>query len=174
MGEKIKNLLKKDKKLLVIFVLAVIGIIFLLISEIIPDEEKSEDIKEFYTSEKYAQTVEEKLSSLISSIEGAGKTEVMVTLDTSEENVYAKQVKSDKENNDNKNSAKYEYEYIIIKSDSSGEEGMLLKVIEPDIRGVAIVCDGGDNPTVRENIISAVSAVLDIKTNNISICKRKS
>ena len=50
---------------------------------------------------------------------------------------------------------------------------MLLKVIEPNIRGVAIVCDGGENAAVRENIINAVSAVLDIKTNKISVSKKQ-
>ena len=98
----------------------------------------------------------------------------MVTVETGEENVFAKEVKSDEETNENRASSNYEYEYVVIKSGSSAENGMLLKVIEPEIRGVAIVCDGGENAKVRENIINTVSAVLDIKTNKISVCKKNS
>ncbi len=170
--EKIKDIFKKDKKLLIILILAIVGILFLVLSEIVPEKENEDsDIKNL-TTDEYAVMIEDKLSFLISSIEGAGETVVMVTVDTGEENVYAKEVKTDEETNDDKTSSKYEYEYIVIKSGSSSENGMLLKVIEPNIRGVAVVCDGGDNAAVRENIINTVSAVLDIKTNKISVCKR--
>ncbi len=175
MGEgigKIRDILKKDKKLFVVLILAVAGIIFLVISELkISDKTEVKESVGITTTE-YAEMIEEKLTFLISSIDGAGETVVMVTVETGEENIYAKQAKSDEENNENKASTSYEYEYIVIKTASSSENGMLLKVVEPSIRGVAVVCDGGENAAVRENIINTVSAVLDIKTNKISVCKR--
>lgn len=170
---KIKDIFKRDKKLLIIFILAVSGIVLLLFSEVFDDEKIKNDKDVVMTNENYADMIENKLAEIISSVDGAGRTEVMVTIETGEENVYARQVKTDEEKNENKNSTNYEYEYIVIKSGSSTENGMLLKVIEPNIRGVAIVCDGGDNAAIRENIINIVSAVLDIKTNKISVCKRK-
>lgn len=172
--EKIKDIFKKDKKLLIILILAIVGILLLLVSELIPDTKSEISKEDSQTMSEYAESMENKLKKIISSIEGAGNTDVMVTVDTSEENVFAKEIKTDEESNENKKSTKYEYEYIVIKSGSNGESGMLLKVIEPNIRGVAIVCDGGDNPAVKEDIINTVSAVLDIKTNKISVCKRKS
>lgn len=176
MGEKIgkiKNLLMKDKKIFVLFVLAVIAIAFLAISEFAENDKNKTDGEVSVSTEEYAERIEEKLTYLISSVEGAGETVVMVTLDAGEENVYAKEIKTDEEVNGDKESNNYEYEYIVIKNGSSSESGLLLKVIEPDIRGVAVVCDGGDNASVRENIINTVSAVLDIKTNKISVCKRQ-
>lgn len=170
---KIKDIFKRDKKLLIIFILAVSGIVLLLFSEVFDDEKIKNDKDVVMTNENYADMIENKLAEIISSVDGAGRTEVMVTIETGEENVYARQVKTDEEKSENKNSTNYEYEYIVIKSGSSTENGMLLKVIEPNIRGVAIVCDGGDNAAIRENIINIVSAVLDIKTNKISVCKRK-
>lgn len=172
--EKIKDILMKDKKLLIILVLAIAGIVFLVLSEFISFDEAETHKKISATTEDYAEMIEMKLSNIVSSIEGAGEAVVMVTVETGEENVYAKEVKSNEENNENKASSSYEYEYIVIKSGTSSENGMLLKVIEPSIRGVAIVCDGGDNAAVRENILNTVSAVLDIKTNKISVCKKKS
>lgn len=171
--EKVKDILKNDKKLLIVFILAIVGVILLIISEFV---NKEKDITESVPSDsyEYTQMIEQKLVNLISSIDGAGTADVMVTLETGEENVYARQIKSDEEKNESKDSAQYEYEYIVIKSGASQEGGMLLKVVQPDIRGVAIVCEGGDNAAVRENIINTVSAVLDINTNKISVCKRKS
>lgn len=171
---KIKDIFKRDKKLFFIFVIAVVGIILLMCSELIDGNVEEKDNEVLHSNEDYATMIEGKLSEIVSSVDGAGKAEVMVTIETGEENVFARQVKTDEEKNDNKTSSNYEYEYIVIKSGSSTENGMLLKVIEPNIRGVAIVCDGGDNAAVRENIINIVSAVLDIKTNKISVCKRKS
>lgn len=171
---KIKDIFKCDKKLFFIFVIAIVGIILLLFSELTDGGVEEKDSEVLHSNEDYAAMIEGKLSEIVSSVDGAGKAEVMVTIETGEENVFARQVKTDEEKNDNKTSSNYEYEYIVIKSGSSTENGMLLKVIEPNIRGVAIVCDGGDNAAVRENIINIVSAVLDIKTNKISVCKRKS
>ncbi|MBP3329417.1 MAG: hypothetical protein J6L89_01155 [Clostridia bacterium] len=169
---KLKDILKKDRKMSVILIVAVVGILLLLASELFAQKSETKTDEKASVTEDYALTIEKKLSEIISSIEGAGKTSVMVTIDASEENVYAKQIKTDEEESDGKLSSNYEYEYIVIKSGTSSENGMLLKVIEPEIRGVAVVCDGGDNAAVRENIINTVSAVLDIKTNKISVCKR--
>lgn len=171
---KIKDIFKRDKKLFLIFILAVIGIVLLLLSEFFDNNSIGKEKESVPSGNDYVTMIENKLSEIVSSVDGAGKVDVMVTIETGEENVYARQVKTDEEKNDNKSSSDYEYEYIVIKTGSSTESGMLLKVIEPNIRGVAIVCDGGDNAAVRENIINIVSAVLDIKTNKISVCKRKS
>lgn len=171
--EKIKDFLKKDKKLAFMLLLAIVGVILLVCSEFI-SKEKSEELKNnIVNTREYAENIEEKLVEIISAIDGAGSVSVMVTIETGEENVYAKQVKSDEQSDSEKTVSQYEYEYIVVKSGSSSENGMLLKVIEPNIRGVAVVCDGGDNASVRENIINTVSAVLNIKTNKISVCKKK-
>ncbi len=172
--EKIKELILKDKKLAFMLVLAIIGAVLLVGSEFIGKEKTEQKVGVSVDTYEYAEAMEKKLAEIISAIDGAGSVSVMVTVETGEENVYAKQVKSDEQSDDNKTMSQYEYEYIIVKSGTSSENGMLLKVIEPNIRGVAIVCDGGDNASVRENIINTVSAVLNIKTNKISVCKKKS
>lgn len=172
--EKIKNILMKDKKLLALVALSLLAIVFLVIGEVTETDIDKNEAVGSESTEEYAERIEEKLTRLISSVDGAGEAVVMITLDAGEENIYAREIKTDEESDGDKNSNKYEYEYIVIKNGASTEGGMLLKVIEPDIRGVAIVCDGGDNAAVRENIINTVSAVLDIKSNKISVCKKKS
>ncbi|HCT17417.1 MAG TPA: hypothetical protein DIW36_08620 [Ruminococcaceae bacterium] len=167
--QKILEKIKRDKRIAAIVCIGLVGIILLTLSELMPQKsdvkqsEKSENTTDIRDS--YEEDIEKRLTSIVSSINGAGRTEVMVTLASGDENVYAVKEKS--------SDGSKEREYIVIDSDKN-ESGLLLKVIEPEIRGVAIVCEGADSAKVRQEIISSVSAVLGISTNRISIAKIKS
>lgn len=161
--------IKKDKKSLVIFIsgLLIISVIFL--SEFI-FADKNNNENNFSNDEisqyEYCEYLEEKLAKLVCSIDGAGKTIVMITLDETTEYIYA-------ENSNEQidaNNSNYENEYVIIQVEND-DSGLLIKTIEPKIRGVAIVCEGGDNPVVQQQIYSIVSSVLNLNTSKISIAK---
>lgn len=167
--QKILEKIKRDKRIAIIVCIGLVGIILLTLSELMPQKsdakqnEKSENVTDIRDS--YEENIEKRLTSIVSSIDGAGRTEVMVTLASGDENVYAVKEKS--------SDGSKEREYIVIDSDKN-ESGLLLKVIEPEIRGVAIVCEGANSAKIRQEIISSVSAVLGISTNRISIAKIKS
>lgn len=167
--QKILEKIKRDKRIAIIVCIGLVGIILLTLSELMPQKsdakqnEKSENVTDIRDS--YEENIEKRLTSIVSSIDGAGRTDVMVTLASGDENVYAVKEKS--------SDGSKEREYIVIDSDKN-ESGLLLKVIEPEIRGVAIVCEGADSAKIRQEIISSVSAVLGISTNRISIAKIKS
>lgn len=108
----------------------------------------------------YINDTQNQLCELISSIEGAGKTKVFLTLESSEEKIYASDINGDKT------------EYVVIK-ENSDEGGMLLKIRKPVIRGVAVVCEGGDNPVVKVDIINAICSSLGVSSTRISIAKMK-
>ncbi len=175
--KEIKERIFKDKKTALIIILASVGILLVVLSEILPknDNKNNEKNNNFSSvnSENYTEKIEKKLTEIISSVQGAGNTKVMVTLDTGSENVYARKIDRKNEKTDSKEITDYEYEYIIVKSDSSSQNGMLLKVVEPNVRGVAVVCEGGDDAKVREQIAETVSAVLNVRKNKISISKMK-
>ncbi len=167
----ISEKLKLDKKIVIIALAGVMGIILLIISEMLPTEkEETAQVQPpqqtSYT--QYAENIEEKLQKLISSIQGAGKTQVMVTLESSDENVYATESKRV----DGENNSSYENSIIVVENDG-GEGGVLLKVIEPEIRGVAVVCDGGNSPQVKQSIIDTVTAVLGISSARVNIATMK-
>ncbi len=170
MKEAVKKSLekiKKDKRMAAIICVGLAGIILLTLSEIFPqrdEKEKENKAEASQISDTYEEDIERRLTSIISSINGAGNTRVMVTLASGDENVYAVKEKS--------NDSSLEREYIVIEN-GNDESGLLLKVIEPEVRGVAIVCDGANSASVRQEIVSTVSAVLGISTNRISIAKIK-
>ena len=53
-------------------------------------------------------------------------------------------------------------------------QGLLVKEIQPTVRGVVIVCEGGDDPAVQEQITDAVTTALNISTKRVSISKLSS
>ena len=152
-----------DKKRPLIIILAGVLIIFIIALPEISNgkEEKSKtDSSQNDILNNYIKDIEDKLTSIISSIDGAGEAKIMLTLDSSDENIYASDINGDKS------------EYVVIKKDSN-EGGMLLKTIKPKIRGVAIVCEGGDNPKVKIDITNAVCTSLGITSTRVSIAKMK-
>lgn len=167
--EKYIEKIKKDKKSLLILISGIIVIFIIFMSEFIftnKSEEKIDFVNEEDSQYEYCEYLEEKLTILISSIDGAGKSKVMVTLDETTEYVYAENLNEQYDiNNSN-----YENEYVIIQVEND-DKGLLIKTIEPKIRGVAIVCEGGDNPAVQQQIYSVVSSVLNLNTSKISIAK---
>jgi stage III sporulation protein AG len=163
---EIINRIKTDKKLFIIVLAGIVGVVLLVLSELLPeenkDEPKPEKISVASETHNYEAELENRLTELIESISGAGKTKVMLTVDCGDENVYATENKTD--------NGKNETEYVLVETDGN-DSGMLLKVWMPEIRGVAIVCQGADSAKVREEITGVVTAVLGISTNRVNIAK---
>jgi len=122
----------------------------------------------------YEEQLEKRLAEIIGAIAGAGETRVMLTLDCGSEPIYAVQGKtdskhtySDSSSEESLNAAK---EYVIIGS-GAGEQGLVLRMLEPRVRGVAVICRGGDDLIVRRAIVEAVTAVLGVGSNKVSVAK---
>lgn len=166
-GEMLKKL-KKDKKALLTVAVGVLGMLLVLLSEL-PFAGQTKPQNDTSTEGEYCtEELERKTEELISQIEGAGKVSVMLTYEATSETVWAKDTDSKKEGNENDD---IQEKYIIIDTDQ-GETGLEIKVIYPKIRGVAVVCSGGDDPVVNSRIKSLVSALFDIGSNRISIARR--
>ena len=150
----------------------ILGIVFIVISEFIPKSsykkaETGEQNKNSVSS--YEETLEKRLESIISSVDGAGRVQVMVTLDTSEQTQYAKDEKENSKSGDKSSEKSYEKKYVLTDDDG----GVVLKTTEPEVRGVIVVCDGGDNAAVKNGITSAVRAALSVDSNKITVLKMK-
>lgn len=161
--------IKTNKKTFICFIAGLLGILLIFASEAFGNSsKKSETSNKEYVS--YSNEMEEKLADIISKVEGAGKTKVFLTIEESEEYVYAQDISTDRKDNTQINDDK---KYVIVDG-NGGKDGLLIKTVNPKIRGVAIVCEGGDDPVVQQRIYSCVSASLGISTARISISKMTS
>lgn len=170
--KQLSEKLNLDKKSILVIIIGIVGVLLLVLSELIPSVTESEEAKSeneaFAVSySEYEKDVEDRLESIISEIDGAGSVRVMVTLDCSVESVYAQTEKSSTEE-----SGSYENEYVIIKN-NDGENGILLKTTQPQIRGVAVVCTGGNSQVVRQNVTNTITAVLGVSAARVSISAMK-
>lgn len=115
------------------------------------------------TEAEYTAQLEQKLQQMVSQIEGAGETAVMITLEGSRETIYAQSEKSGE-------GSSHESSPVLRKA-SSGEEALVEMTWEPEIRGVAVVCQGGADITVAARVTELVSVVLGVPSHRISIAK---
>ncbi len=154
----------------IVVILGLAGMLLILLSEIFSKGEEStgkENVK--LTADNYSEfsdDTEEKLKNTLEKIQGVGRTEVMITYGGTSEYVYAKEEKT---RNGEKDSSK-EDEYVLIGS-GGDKQALLRKILSPEIKGVAVVCEGGDSNIVKERIYSTVSALLGLKTDKIFVTK---
>ncbi len=168
---KIKEWLSeiKNKKALWIVLLGICGIVLIVLSELFQKSNaetyKSEENFQIDFSERETE-LENRLEEAVSKINGAGETDITVTYESTKEFFYAKN--SSETNGDTETES--EFEFVIIDG-ANGEEPIFIKADEAKIRGVLVVCEGGGNALVREKIIEAICALLDIPSNKVSVAE---
>ena len=180
--------LSKEKKeqALIIFLL---GVFFLIVVNPISNrssQTKKQDITEEISEQEtkntendaYIEMLENKLEQTIGGMEGAGKVLVMITLKDNGEKILDKNQVYENASEKSKEDGK-EAEQTNIKSDPETvlieEEGNTLPIIvqelSPDIEGVVVVCEGGDNSELALHIKEAVAALFSIDAHKIVVCK---
>ena len=185
---KIKFKEIKDKiissKLNIVVLLGLVGIILIFISGIFENNDikkqeiKISDIEE--SSEKYVKNMESKLESIISDMLGGTKVQVLVTLDSSAEYIYASETKTDvgvsedKESQRNEQNDSNEKSYVVMKDSDGNEAALVVCKMMPEIRGVVIVCESGQTDAVAAAVRLAVKSALNIDENKICIIGRHS
>lgn len=139
------------------------GLLLLAFSEWLPQKEKTqttEALQQSASQADYAAQLETRLRELISSVDGAGETRVMVTLQTGEQSVYA----TDKEataDGDTQTS------HVLLGSSSA----LIETVNTPQVLGVAVVCEGGADAAVQRRVTELVAALTGVGTNHITVAK---
>lgn len=110
--------------------------------------------------QSYASSLEEQLTDLISQMEGAGATRVMVTLATGEKTIYATDTETGAEGGAKE-------QHVLL--DDGTTPALVESVSAPQIQGVAVVCEGGGNVAVQSRITELVSVLTGVGTNHIAV-----
>lgn len=162
----------KSPKFLII--LGAIGILLIFLSSLgsNPKTEEIEKLPEI-SVEEYRENLEKDIKKIVKSITGSNKVTVVVTLESSISYQYADTVegatsdKTDKETTTSSSESKQGY--ITVKTKDGSEEALLITAKMPEVRGVAIVCEGGDNQVLSEKIQNTVTAALNITSKRVYI-----
>ena len=131
-------------------------------------------------SEQRRKKLEENLENIISEIQGAGKSKVLVTLENGAETVYATEERKNKEASEDKSSGEItrkkesddcEKKFITIKDSEGTEHALAVTEIEPKVKGVVIICPGGDDIVVKKRIVDATTTALNINSTRVCVTK---
>ncbi len=150
-----------------------VGVALLASSGLPEKEAETSGTESELTQEFDLSAFQQAVSESLSKIDGAGRVEVLLSLESGEESVYASDVnKSSQTASDGSSSSEtYQSAMSILSDGSYGESPVLLKSNYPTFRGAVVLCDGADSSTVRLEITQAVSALCGISSDHISISK---
>ncbi len=155
-----------EKRIKIAVLIGVCGMALIFLSSSFTTTKNEVKKSEAVDYTEYTKSLENELEGLLSSIEGAGKCRVMITLEGGAESVYAEdsEIKTEEKSNSSKN------EFVLIDGGDS-EEALLVREKLPRVQGVTVVCSGGDNTYVKEKITEAVCALFNISANRVSVSK---
>lgn len=162
--------MKRSGKLWIVILGAVIGLGLLVVGSFdLPlfqkkQSEQSAPVSEEAELQAYREGLSREIAQLCAGVRGVGKVQVVVTLSGGYEYVYARDVQS-KTGGD---STSAQESYVIVGSGSS-QAPVLLTRRQPSVAGVGIVCEGGADPAVQNELVALVSAAFGIGTNKIHV-----
>ena len=165
---------KDDKKRInLLLASGLAGMLLLCMSEWLPAGQSAQNAaqssQQSQTAAEYEQQLETRLAALIRAMDGAGETVVMVTLDCGEETTYAADTRTEKTSEDTRSSAASQRTHLL-----AGAQPVVQSVQAPQVRGVAVLCQGGGNAGTQRRITELVSALTGVGASHITVNKMQS
>ncbi len=184
-GEKLP---KKNQLLLILLA----GILLLVIVFPVPEQsgsspdQKTEDTEQVLSSDirdngDYEKYLEEKTARVLEDVEGVGEVTVMITLKSDGQKIIEKDQSSSSQSTDEEDSGGGTRSVEDQSSDKTSiyeqaadgtSTPYVSKELAPEVEGVVVIADGGDNAVVAQNITEAVQALFGVEAHKIKIMKR--
>ena len=147
---------EKNKKIKFEYVIIFIALIFVFI--LFLSSNNSSKVVNQKEIEDYVMSLEEKLSTHLSKIEGAGKVSVIISVKEG----LTTQIAVEKVVTTDSNGSKTEETPVLV----SGKP-IILTEIYPEISGVVIIAKGADDLKVKIALLSATQTYLDVTSDKI-------
>lgn len=131
--------------------------------------------------EEYEQYLEKRISRALEYVQGVGKAEVMITLKSSGQKVVEKDQQSSSQTTEEEDSSggtrsvrdnTADKTSIYEQSSDGSQSPYVSKELTPEIEGVIVIAQGGDNAVVVQNITEAIQALFGVEAHKIKIMKR--
>ena len=150
----------KNKNVLFALIGVILGVLLILFGTLKGDSDsepsKGDAVK--YSSEaleSYTSSLEAKIKALIEKIGGVSDVSVIVTIEGSQEKVYA----TEGANKD----------YVIVGDKNGSGNALQVMEISATVRGIAVVCDYGKDEVLRQKIIAMLASLFNIGVNRVSV-----
>jgi len=131
---------------------------------------KKQSVPEIHTEDADTKaSVEDKLSDILSKIQGVGRTEVMLTEAYGSETIY--QANEDRSESDTNQTIRQET--VILTDSQRGHQGLVKSVNPPVYLGAVVICQGADDSSVKLAVTNAVACVTGLGADRITVLKMK-
>ena len=171
------KILPKLKSSVLLAIAAVLLIVLVFMNKFTGKTEKTEKVSsDGLTSEEFITQTETKLKQALESIYGVGSCEVAVTLESSKEKIYAVEEKSNISSSvsgDKTQSSQDSQKSYLTVDGAKDESPIIIKELSPQIKGVAVICDGGGNNAIKNTVTEIVGKLLGISSDKIAIASKK-
>lgn len=166
MNSFLEKLRKRNKTDYIILIL--LGVLVMIIA--VPTKEKQEENASEKTEELTSQTTEDdykaklekQLENLIEKMNGAGKAKVMITFSDEGYTYLDKNLVTDE---------KKKEETTVVYDTGDGETPYVVRKERPQVEGVVVVAQGGDDPAVVTEISSAVMSLFHLEVHKVIVVK---
>jgi stage III sporulation protein AG len=133
-----------------------------------------------YDTNTYITEMENKLESILRKVSGIGEVEVMLTLKASQEKVPLKDNPSTQESlieddgeggSRTNNSVKREESTVLVTNEDGNSMPYILQELEPEIEGVVVIAEGGDDVNIKMDIMEAAEVLFDVPAHKVKVMK---
>ena len=143
-------------------VLLLVGLLLLVIAlptrqenENTITEENTQETDQSLQEQDWQTKMEERLVEVLEQVQGVGKAEVFLTCEGTQEKVVEKD----------------EAETVYERDSRGNQTPYVSAEIYPQVTGVLVVAQGGDDPVVIQNIQEAVQVLFQVEAHKIKVMK---
>ncbi len=174
--EKASEIFKKIKSIkhieIIVAVIA-LALVMLLFGSFGSNKNVSETVvKETTITEDVITVWENKLSNVLSKIDGVGNVSVMITAKSTVEKITANTTTTAMSNNGSGQTTNTTTSPVIVNNNGSSEP-YIIKEIMPEIMGVIVIAQGADDAVTKLSIMRAIQTVLDVDSTCVEIYPMK-
>lgn len=185
-----------SKKLSYLIIIALVGLLLLIVGNLFtttkdssnneqisvqPDVEVKKNVTEEQTTTSDVSELEasyqKDLEAMLEKIQGVSEVEVMVNLDSTDVQVYEKNLITSKQTTDenDKNGGTRQIEensqetQVVLIRQGDREMPLHVQTKKPAVRGVFVVAKGVDHASIKKWVVEATARVLDVPTHRVSV-----
>ena len=121
--------------------------------------------------ENSCRVLEDEMEKILAKINGVGRVDVMLTLQSGAELVLATNTTLRYSGSPHNPDDYDRSSETVTVSGGNGSDVIVTQERSPQYRGALIVCDGGDNDAVRLRIVEAVAALTGLGSDRIAVVR---
>jgi stage III sporulation protein AG len=133
-----------------------------------------------YDPNTYIAEMEDKLENVLKKVDGIGDVEVMITLKSSKEQVALKDSPYTQEGlnevdgeggSRTDNSIQREESTVLFTNEDGNTVPYIYKELEPEVEGVIVIAEGGDDVRIKMDIMEAAEVLFDVPVHKVKVMK---